>query len=70
MWTHGGNLCIADVLKRAVRLTFPNGASLADPAGLFNTRLDSKSVRAIDFAEGDMVDEAALQALIVEAIQS
>ena len=53
-----------------MRLTFPNGASLADPAGLFNTRLDSKTVRAIDFAEGDVVDEAALQALIVEAIRS
>src|SRR3954470_4197291 len=41
VWTHGGNLCIGEVLKRAVRLTFPQGASLADPAGLFNTRLDS-----------------------------
>jgi len=48
VWTHGGNPCIADVLKKAVRLTFPNGASLDDPAGLFNTRLDSKTVRAID----------------------
>lgn len=70
VWTHGGNLCIGEFLKRAVRLTFPDGASLDDPAGLFNTRLDSKSVRAIDFAEGDVVDEAALQALIVEAIRS
>ena len=70
MWTHGGNLCIGEVLKRAVRLTFPQGASLDDPAGLFNTRLDSKTVRAIDFAEGDVVHEAALQALIVEAIRS
>ena len=42
---------------------------MADPAGLFNTRLDSKTVRAIDFAEGDVVQEAALQALIVEAIR-
>jgi len=70
VWTHGGNLCIGEVLKRAVRLTFPQGASLADPAGLFNTRLDSKTVRAIDFAEGDVVQEAALQALIVRAIRS
>jgi hypothetical protein len=66
VWTHGGNLCIGEVLKRAVRLTFPEGALLADPTGLFNTRLDSKTVRAIDFAEGDLVHEAALQALIIE----
>jgi hypothetical protein len=70
VWTYGGNICMADVLKRAIRLTFPKGASLDDPAGLFNTRLDSKTVRAIDFAEGDVVREAALQALIVEAIRS
>jgi len=69
VWTHDGNLCIGEILKRAVRLTFPNGASLNDPAGLFNTRLDSKAVRAIDFSESDPVDEAALQALIVEAIR-
>jgi hypothetical protein len=70
VWTHGGNLCIGEVLKRAVRLTFPKGAALDDPAGLFNTRLDSKTVRAIDFAEGDVVKETALRALIVEAIRS
>jgi hypothetical protein len=69
VWMHGGNLCMADLLKKAVRLTFPNGASLSDLTGLFNTRLDSKSVRAIDFFEGDVVDEAALKALIVEAIR-
>ena len=67
VWMHGGNLCMADVLKKAVRLTFPNGAALTDPAGLFNTRLDSKSVRAIDSLEGDVIDEGALQALIVQA---
>ena len=70
VWMHGGNLCMADVLTRAVRLTFPNGAALNDPAGLFNTRLDSKSVRAIDTFESDVVDEAALTALMVEAIRS
>jgi hypothetical protein len=70
VWTHGGNLCIGEVLKRAVRLTFPNGASLDDAAGLFNARLDSKTVRAIDFTEGDVVHEPALQALIVEAIRA
>jgi hypothetical protein len=70
VWMHGGNLCMADVLKRAVRLTFPDGATLDDPAGLFNTRLDSKSVRAIDTFEHDVVDEAALQALVVQAMRS
>lgn len=67
VWSHDGILCIGEPLKNAVRLTFPNGASLKDPKKLFNTRLDSNSVRAIDFHEDDRVDEAALNALIVEA---
>ena len=69
MWTHDGNICIGEALKNAVRLTFPNGASLHDPASLFNTRLDSKTVRAIDFGENDTVDEAALSALIAQAVR-
>jgi hypothetical protein len=68
VWVHDGNLCIADTLKNAVRLTFPKGAQMKDPNGLFNTRLTSKTVRAIDFFEGDIVDEAALKALILEAV--
>jgi hypothetical protein len=56
------------MLKRAVRLTFPKGALLRDPQRLFNARLDSKTVRAIDFHEGATVDEAALKALILEAV--
>jgi hypothetical protein len=68
VWSHAGMLCVADTLKRAVRLTFPKGAQLRDPKQLFNARLDSNSVRAIDFYEGVMVDEAALQALILEAV--
>jgi hypothetical protein len=67
VWSHHGILCMADTLKNAVRLTFPKGARLRDPQQLFNTRLDSKGVRAIDCHEGDTVDEAALQALIREA---
>lgn len=67
VWSHDGNLCLADVLKNAVRLTFPNGAQLRDPSKLFNTRLDSKTVRAIDFGAGETVDEEALMTLIVEA---
>jgi hypothetical protein len=66
VWSHDGIVCVADTLKNAVRLTFPKGAQLWDPKGLFNTRLDSKTVRAIDFHEGDAVDEKALQALILE----
>ena len=68
VWSHDGNLCVADLLKNAVRLTFPNGAQLKDPTKLFNTRLDSKTVRAVDFHEGATVDVAALKALIHEAV--
>ena len=68
VWSHQGILCVGDTLKKAVRLTFPKGALIQDPKHLFNTRLDSKTVRAIDFHEGDTIDEAALQALILEAV--
>jgi len=68
VWVHDGNICIADTLKNAVRLTFPKGAQMKDPNGLFNTRLNSKTVRAIDFYEGDIVDEAALKGLILDAV--
>lgn len=68
VWSHDGIICIGDTLKSAVRLTFPKGALMKDPHQLFNTRLDSKTVRAIDVHEGDTVDEAALSALIREAV--
>jgi hypothetical protein len=68
VWSHEGILCLADTLKNAVRLTFPQGAQMKDPKKLFNTRLESNTVRAIDFHEGDTVDEAALEALILEAV--
>ena len=68
VWSHDGMLCVADTLKSAVRLTFPKGAQMKNPSNLFNTRLDSKAVRAIDFREGDAIDEAALKALILEAV--
>jgi hypothetical protein len=67
VWSHDGIICVADVLKNAVRLTFPKGAQLSDPAKLFNTRLDSRTVRAVDFHEADAVNEAAVKALIVRA---
>ena len=69
VWSHDGILCIGETLKNAVRLTFPKGARIKDPKKLFNTRLQSNTVRAIDFHEGDMVDEAALKALILEAVR-
>jgi hypothetical protein len=69
VWSHNGNICIADILKNAVRLTFPKGAQMKDPHKLFNTRLDSKTVRAIDFHESDLIDEAALKALILDAVR-
>ncbi len=69
VWSHDGIICIADTLKNAVRLTFPKGAQVKDPKKLFNTRLDSKTVRAIDFHEDEAVDEAALKALILDAVR-
>jgi len=69
VWTHGGNICIGEALKNAVRLTFPNGALIKDPKKVFNTRLDSKTVRAVDVREDDAIDGAALRALIRHAVE-
>src|SRR5690349_11436644 len=69
VWSHDGIVCVADTLKNAVRLTFPKGAQVKDPKKLFNTRLDSKTVRAIDFHEDDVVDEAALKTLFRDAVR-
>ena len=69
VWSHDGIICMANTLKNAVRLTFPKGAQVKDPKKLFNTRLDSKKVRAIDFYEDEIIDEAALKALILEAMK-
>jgi len=67
VWSLDGIVCIGEMLKNAVRLTFPKGAQIKDPEKLFNARLSSSSVRAIDFSEGEKLPEAALKALIVEA---
>jgi len=69
VWSHDGIVCLADTLKSAVRLTFPKGVLVKDPKQLFNTRLDSKTVRAIDFHERDAINETALQALVREAVR-
>ncbi len=69
VWSYDGIICVADTLKLAVRLTFPKGAQLPDPLRLFNARLDSKMVRAIDVHAGDSVDVAALTDLVRAAIE-
>ncbi len=69
VWSHDGIICMGNTLKNAVRLTFPKGAQLKDPKKLFNTRLDSNAVRAIDFYEGGTANEAALKALILDAVR-
>ena len=63
-WSHDGLICTGETYKRAVKLTFSKGASLADPSRLFNSSLEGKVRRAIDFHEGDEIDEAAFKALI------
>ena len=69
VWSHDGMICVADTLKNAVRLTFPKGAQVKDPKKLFNTRLDSKTVRAIDFYADGVINDAALKALILDAVK-
>jgi hypothetical protein len=64
VWSRDGIICTGETYKRAVKLTFAKGASLADPSGLFNASLEGNTRRAIDIHEGDAVDEAAFKALI------
>ena len=68
VWSHDGIVCLGNILKHAVRLTFPKGALMKDTRKLFNTRLDSKTVRAIDFYEDSDVDEAAIKVIVLEAV--
>jgi hypothetical protein len=69
-WSHAGIICTGETYKDKVKLTFARGASLVDPSGLFNSSLDGGTRRAIDLREGDELNEAALQALIREAIEA
>ncbi len=64
VWEHAGILCTGETYKNAVKLTFIKGAALDDPAGLFNSSLDGAARRAIDFHEGDKINEKAFKALI------
>ena len=69
VWEHDGILCTGETYKAVVKLTFARGASLADPAKLFNSSLDGNVRRAIDIHEGDRINEKALKALIRAAIE-
>ncbi len=64
VWSHDGQICTGETYKSIVKLTFLKGASLEDPSGLFNSSLEGNARRAIDFHEGDEVDEDAFKALI------
>jgi len=64
VWSHDGIICTGETYKSAVKLTFAKGASLKDPSGLFNSSLEGNVRRAIDFREGDEIDEAAFKTLI------
>jgi hypothetical protein len=68
VWEHGGIVCTGETYKDKVKLTFARGAAVDDPAGLFNSSLDGNTRRAIDFFEGDTVDEPALKALVRAAV--
>jgi hypothetical protein len=67
-WSHNGLLCTGETYKDKVKVTFAKGASLADPAGLFNASLDGNARRAIDFHEGDKIKVTAFKALIRAAV--
>jgi hypothetical protein len=68
VWSHAGMICTGETYKNVVKVTFAKGASLEDPSGLFNSSLEGNTRRAIDFREGDKIDEKALKALIRAAV--
>ncbi len=68
VWYHDGIICTGETYKKVVKMTFAKGASLEDPSGLFNSSLEGNTRRAIDFHEGDEIDESALKALISAAV--
>jgi hypothetical protein len=68
VWSHAGTICTGETYKNVVKMTFAKGASLEDPSGLFNSSLEGNTRRAIDFHEGDRIDEKALKALIRAAV--
>jgi hypothetical protein len=68
VWSHAGIICTGETYKNVVKMTFAKGASLQDPSGLFNASLEGNTRRAIDFHEGDKIDEKALKALVRAAV--
>ena len=68
VWSHNGLICTGETYKNVVKMTFAKGASPTDPSGLFNSSLEGNARRAIDFHEGDKLDEEALKALIRAAV--
>jgi hypothetical protein len=68
VWSHDGLICTGETYKNVVKMTFAKGAALEDPSGLFNASLGGNTRRAIDFHEGEEIDEEALKALIREAV--
>jgi len=68
VWYHDGIICTGETYKNVVKTTFAKGASLEDPSGLFNSSLEGNTRRAIDFREGDEIDEKALEALVRAAV--
>jgi hypothetical protein len=68
VWSHAGMICTGETYKNVVKMTFAKGASLEDPSGLFNSSLEGNTRRAIDFHEGEKIDEEALKALIRAAV--
>jgi hypothetical protein len=68
VWSHDGMICTGETYKSVVKMTFAKGASLKDPSGLFNSSLEGNTRRAIDFHEGDKIDEKALKALVRSAV--
>ncbi len=69
VWSRDGIICTGESYKKVVKLTFARGAALADPSGLFNSSLEGNTRRAIDFREGDTIDEKALKALVRTAVE-
>src|SRR5437588_11835063 len=68
VWSHGGIVCTGETYKNVVKMTFAKGAALKDPSGLFNSSLDGNARRAIDFFEGDKINERALKNLVRAAV--
>ena len=68
VWSHDGLICTGETYKNVVKMTFAKGATLKDPSGLFNSSLDGNTRRAIDFREGEKIDEEALKTLVRAAV--